>query len=201
MDKSEFLLALGKSLSNLNDEEIRERVNFYAEMIDDLMEEGISETEAVARVKLDTDSSFKKRESYLVGGEACEEKKPKRRFSGWRRALIFLGAPIWISLGISAFAVIFSFFAGLWCIVGSFWAVFASLGIGGVGALVFGCAGCFTNSFLPSVFLMSVGLFAIGLSIFSFFGCRYLTKGAAWLTKGIFVLIRNCFDRRESGRI
>ena len=48
MDKQEFLLRLRKELSGLPREDLEERLTFYSEMIDDRMEEGVSEEEAVA---------------------------------------------------------------------------------------------------------------------------------------------------------
>ena len=48
MNKQEFLSRLRKQLKGLEDKE--ERITFYSEMIDDRMEEGLSEEEAVAAV-------------------------------------------------------------------------------------------------------------------------------------------------------
>ena len=50
MNKQEFLKNLRSSLSNLPQEEIEERIIFYSEMIDDRIEEGLSEEEAVSAV-------------------------------------------------------------------------------------------------------------------------------------------------------
>ena len=48
MNKREFLDALRHGLYGLPQDDIEERLGFYAEMIDDRMAEGLSETEAVA---------------------------------------------------------------------------------------------------------------------------------------------------------
>lgn len=47
MTKQEFLAELRRGLSGLPQNDIEERLNFYSEMIDDRMEEGLSEQEAV----------------------------------------------------------------------------------------------------------------------------------------------------------
>ena len=52
MNKQEFLDALRRALSGVPLEEIEERVGFYGEMIDDRIEEGLSEVAAVAVVEL-----------------------------------------------------------------------------------------------------------------------------------------------------
>lgn len=50
MNKQEFLAELQKGLSGLPQEDRDERLTFYGEMLDDRMEEGLSEEEAVAAV-------------------------------------------------------------------------------------------------------------------------------------------------------
>ena len=47
MQKQAFLDALRSQLAGLPEAEINERLNFYSEMIDDRMEEGLTEEEAV----------------------------------------------------------------------------------------------------------------------------------------------------------
>ena len=50
MTKQEFLEQLQNGLGALTESDARERLNFYSEMIDDRMEEGLSEQEAVAQI-------------------------------------------------------------------------------------------------------------------------------------------------------
>ena len=50
MTKKEFISALGKGLKRLPYEEQDKWLDFYGEMIDDRMEDGLSEEEAVAAV-------------------------------------------------------------------------------------------------------------------------------------------------------
>ena len=47
MTKQDFLCALQKRLSGLPMRELEERLGFYGEMIDDRMEDGLSEADAV----------------------------------------------------------------------------------------------------------------------------------------------------------
>ena len=50
MTKKEFLAALRRKLRAVPQAELRERLGFYSEIIDDKMEEGLTEGEAVADV-------------------------------------------------------------------------------------------------------------------------------------------------------
>ena len=50
MNKQDFLKELSRALSGLPREDLEERLAFYSEMIDDRMEDGLSEEEAVADI-------------------------------------------------------------------------------------------------------------------------------------------------------
>ena len=50
MNKQEFLSRLKNGLSALSEKELEERLTFYGEMIDDRIEEGLTEEDAVAAV-------------------------------------------------------------------------------------------------------------------------------------------------------
>ena len=50
MTKLKFLLTLKDSLSGLPKDELEERLHFYSEIIDDRMEEGCSDEEAVLAI-------------------------------------------------------------------------------------------------------------------------------------------------------
>lgn len=50
MTKLQFLLSLHNKLSGLPQNEIEERLNFYSEMIEDRIEDGLSEEEAVSEI-------------------------------------------------------------------------------------------------------------------------------------------------------
>ena len=50
MNKQEFIRQLSEKLSGLPQTDIEERLAFYSEMIDDRMEDGISEEEAVLAI-------------------------------------------------------------------------------------------------------------------------------------------------------
>ena len=50
MNKQEFLTALWKQLSEVPSEDVEESLDYYSEMIEDRMESGMTEEEAVAAV-------------------------------------------------------------------------------------------------------------------------------------------------------
>jgi len=197
MSKQEFLVQLRKGLSGLPQEDVEERLAFYSEMIDDRMEEGITEEDAVSRIgSVDTIISQIKADIPLT--KLVREKiTPKKHLKTWGIVLLVLGSPIWLSLLISAFAVILSLYASLWSVVISLWAVFGSLigcAFGGVVAgIVIACSG----NALSGIAMLAVGIICAGLSIFMFYGCKAATKGTLILTKKMAIWVKNCFIKTE----
>ncbi len=200
MNKQEFLVQLRKGLSGFPQEDIEERVTFYSEMIDDRIEEGITEEEAVAAVGT-VDEIVKQVVAETPLAKIAKERiKPKRRLRAGEIVLLVLGSPIWLSLLIAAFAVILSLYASLWSVVICLWAVFGSLigcAFGGVVAGgVFACSG----TVLSGIAMLAAGIVCAGLSIFMFYGCKAATKGILLLTKKMALGIKSLFVGKEAAK-
>ena len=163
MTKLQFVQALGQKLSPLPKIDLEERLRFYTEMIEDRMEEGFSEEEAVAAV-----GSVEEIAAQILVDFPQPEPKKK---NGWLIALLILGSPVWFSLLMAAFAVALSLYASLWSVIVSLWAVFGSLALCGLVGLAAG------------IISFVAGLVCGGLSIFLFFGIKALTLVTIGLTK------------------
>lgn len=197
MIKQEFLAQLRKGLSGLPQNDIEERLTFYSEMIDDQMEDGVSEEEAVSAIgSVDEIVAQVVAETPLVK-IAKERIKYKRKLSTGEILLLLLGSPIWLSLGVAAFAVILSLYISLWAVIISLWSVFASFAgcsIGGVLMCVILAVG---ENGASSVAMLAAGIVCAGLAIFMFYGCKAATKGTLILTKKLAIWIKNCFIKKE----
>lgn len=197
MNKQEFLTRLRKKLSGLPHTDVEDRLVFYSEMIDDQIEEGLSESEAVlvigsvdeiaAQIIADAPLSQPKR----------EPQKVKKKLSISEIILLALGSPIWISLTVSAAAVILSLYISLWAVIISLWAAFGSLIVFALGiiaaAIVLICCGYG----LTGTAILGAGIFCAGLSVFMFYGCKVVTKGILILTKKMAIWIKNCLIKKE----
>ena len=112
-----FLDELRNRLSGLPQEDIEERIAFYEEMIDDRMEDGVSEEEAVSRIG-SVENIARQIMSEIPLTKLVQEKvKPKRNLRAWEIVLLVLGSPLWISLLISVLAIIFSVYVTIWSVV------------------------------------------------------------------------------------
>lgn len=197
MSKQEFLARLRKGLSGLPQEDIEERLGFYSEMIEDQMEEGISEEEAVSAVGAVDEIVAQVVAQTPIARIAKERIKSKRWPSAGQIVLLALGSPLWLSLVIAAFAVIFSLYISLWAIIISFWAVFSSLIGCGFGGVIAGIIFAGSGNVLSGIAMLAAGMICAGLSIFMFYGCKAATKGCLILTKKLAAWIRKCFLKKE----
>ena len=197
MNKQEFIELLRSKLSGLPEKSVEDRISFYSEMIDDRIEAGFSEEEAISELgsvdeiveQIISDIPFKK--------IARDKIKPQRQLRGWEIALLIIGSPLWIVLIAAAFVVIFSVYAVMWSLIVSLWAIFASFVAVGACGIASGVVFAVTGKALSGIALMGVSIACIGLAIFLFFASKAATKGMAILTKKIAVGIKKLFVKKE----
>lgn len=197
MSKQELLAQLRKALTGLPQTDIEERLAFYSEMIDDQIEEGLSEEEAVSAVGAVDEIVTQAVIETPFAKIAKERLKAKRRLRASEIVLLALGSPIWISLGIAAFAVILSLYVVLWSVIISLWAVFVSLAVCALSSVPVCVILTVSSNGVSGVVVLAAGLVCAGISIFMFYGCKAATKGVLMLTKKIAIWIKNCFIKKE----
>jgi len=190
MNKKEFADKLRARLSWLPPKEIEDRISFYMEMIDDRMEDGLSEKEAIARL-----GSFDIIESHAIKNTTFtkiirEKARQKSNRGKYTILLLCLGSPIWLSLAIAAVAVIISLLATLFSLIVSLWAIFVSLAVSAIASVPVAILVAVNANLLSGIGLLGCGLFCAGLSIFLFFGSVAASKGSITLTKKIFISLK-----------
>ena len=199
MNKREFLELLAKELVGLSEKDIEESLNYFGEMIDDRIDDGISEEDAVASLGSPEDAAKQILMDMPLSKVVKAKIKPKRKLSAWEIVFLCVGSPIWGSLLITALAVVFSVYVAIWSVVISFYACTLSLGTVGVASVIylpFGIAAF--KEVLPVIFVFGGGLVCAGLAIFAFFGSNYTAKGAIQLGKIIVRFIKRCFVGKET---
>ena len=102
MTKQEFLTALREKLQGLPQKDVDERISFYEEMINDRIDDGKTEEEAVADIgSVDLIVEEIARDTSLV--KLVKEKiTPKREIKAWEIVLLVLGFPLWFPLALTA---------------------------------------------------------------------------------------------------
>ena len=197
MTKLQFLFSLRDKLSTLPQDDVEERLRFYSEMIEDRMEEGLSEEEAVSAVGT-VDEISAQILAELPPVKLTKGKEPQNRKTTTREIpLVLLGSPIWLSLLIAAFAIILSLYISLWALIISLWAIFASLIGCFLGGIASGTIFIAVGSVFPGIAMMSMSLICAGLAIFLFFGCKAATKGTLLLAKNFAIWIKTRLTKKE----
>lgn len=197
MTKITFLMALHDRLSALPKEDVEERLRFLSEMIEDRMEEGLSEEEAVAAVGTPEEIAAHILAEYSPAATENVEDPPKPQRKTGEILLLVLGAPLWIPLLIAAFAVIFSLYVSLWSVIVSLWAAAVSLVACAIGCAA-ACVGFAAGAYpLTGTATLGAGLVCGGLAVLMFMGCKWATKGAACLTGKIERAAWNRLTKKE----
>lgn len=197
MTKYDFIEALEKKLSGLPEKEVDDRLSFYIEIIDDKIEEGIPEEEAIAQIGSVDDIAEQIISDIPFKAIAKKRMKNKKRLKTWEIVLLALGSPVWIPLLAAAFVIILSIYIVLWSLVISLYAVFVSFIAFAFAGIIAGVIFAATGTVLQGIAIIGAGIFCAGLSIFLFFACKSATKGTAKLSKNIAVGIKKLFIKKE----
>ena len=197
MHKREFLDMLRAELSGLPQEDAEEHLEFYSEMIDDRIEEGNTEEEAVAAIGSVRDVAAQIMADTPSRKDKAGKNRRTRRLKAWEIVLLAVGSPVWVCLLIAAFAVILSVYIVLWSAILSIWAVFVSLGASALGCVGMGVGLICGGNALTGIAMIGVGLVCAGLAIFLFFGCMAATKGTLLLTKTIVLWLKKYLTKKE----
>lgn len=196
MKKNELIEQLSARLSGLPSDDIENMVDYYSEMIDERIEDGIDEEEAVAAIG-DLDEIVSQILSEIPISKLVKAKvNQKSKLSALQITLIIMGAPLWIPILIAILAVIFSVFVAIFSLVISAFSVVVSFGgvaLGGIlGALVY----IFIGMNINAVVLFGIGVFSAGATILSFILSLEFAKLVIKLIKKTFIWIKFSFIRK-----
>lgn len=198
MNKQEFLEKIRNQLAGLSEDDIKKSIDYYTEMIEDRMEEGLTEEEAVKAMgkpeevasQILMDTPFSKLVKVKV--------KPKKSLSILSIILIVLGSLVWLPLVAAFFIIILSVYIVLWSFVLVFYSVVLSLAAGGVSGLLASVMIMFNVDILCGVFTLGVAIVCAGLSVLLFFGSNQVVKGILFLSKKIALSIKSYFIKRRN---
>ena len=137
MNKAEFLSSLRSRLAALPAEDVERSVDYYSEMIDDRIEDGMTEEEAV----LEMGDPAKAAEDIIAETPlktiVREKMRNRRAPSAGTVILLILGSPIWLPLLLTAAIMLLSFFIVLWALVLVAFVVAFALAASAVAVFIF----------------------------------------------------------------
>ncbi len=197
MTKQEFLLQLHRALSGLPQNEVEERLTFYSEMIDDRIEEGLSEEEVIESIGSVQGVADQIKADFAPASKEKKKEKYKWHWGPWEIVLFILALPLLISVASGILSTVVSLYVGIWSVVISLWACVVALWGTAIGGLISGFGMIFTGAPIPGLAVIAVAIFAVGLSIFAFFGAHLAGKWTVILTKKFFIWLKGKFTRKE----
>ena len=197
MNKEQFLNELRSRLNGLPKADLEERLSFYSEMIDDRVEDGLTEEEAVAGIGTVDEIVEQILDEVPLSALVREKVRQRRGLKIWEIILIVLGFPVWLPLLIAAFAIVLSLYISLWAIMISIWAVDLSLAAGAVGGVLSAAWYLVKGNPAAALFTLGAGVICAGLAVLLFYGCVELTKGLIWLTKKMVLGVKALFIGKE----
>ena len=193
MDKETFLARLREGLSGLPRSDAAECLAFYGELIDDRMEDGLSEAEAVAGIGPVEEIVAQTVAEIPISRLVKEKVAAKRKRKAWEIVPLALGAPVLMA----AAAVALSVYAALWAVAVSLWAAdFSLLGVA-LAAVVLGPVQFAQGRASSGLALLGAGLALAGLAILLFFGCKAAARGMLILTQKTARWVKTLFLRKE----
>ncbi|MCR5671726.1 MAG: DUF1700 domain-containing protein [Butyrivibrio sp.] len=191
MTKAEFTSQLTNSLIGLSEEDIKRSVDYYTEMIDDRMEDGMTEEEAVSALGSIDEIRSQILSEVPITKIVKEKITPKRAFSAGEIVLLILGSPIWLPLLLAAIIVCLVLYLTFWIIILSLYITDLSIFLSGIASFLASIIQ--PGGFFQKVFLAGGGIALVGVAILLFFGFNQVTKGLLFLSKKIVLGIKKLF--------
>ena len=172
MTKNAYLSELADRLRQLPQSEIDKSIAYYSEIIDDRMEEGCSEEEAVNGLEAPVTAAERILQDAPLGMLVRERIRPKQAVSGWIIALLVIGFPVWFPLLLAAAGIVFAMYVVVWSLVFAFFASTFAVGTASLAVLITAFVRAGEGAGLIFA-LLGVGLLGIG--------CFILMGLATWM--------------------
>lgn len=176
MNKNEYLTKLTSLLQGIDKKERDKAISFYSEMIDDFIEDGLTEYEAVEKVGKPGDIA----EQIITEDLNRPEKTMTKGKKIWMRVLLILGSPLWVMLLLAAGMLLLAgcllLFTGLVVI----WLIPICVGIAGVSCLILATISVL-GSFVIMVQNLPLGIIQLGVGLFATGGFALLFIATAKL--------------------
>ena len=200
MDRLEFLGKLSAHLRHLPIQEVERLQNYYDEMIQDRVEDGMTEEEAVmsiGTVEEAVEAAMYETSIPTLMKARLKESKEKAPSKVLWILLLILGSPIWLPLACCFLSVCLILYCCIWMLVLSAYLVEGSFALAAIIGLVSSVVHLLRLSIPTGLCTLGLGLVAAAVSIYLF---RPLSSLAKMLMRGTVLFVKNIkslFIRKE----
>lgn len=198
MNKEEYLSKLREELTEIAISNVEGRIEYYSEMIDDRIEDGMTEEEAVDSMEsiesIVETSKLEKPVPVLVKEKvqkSREEAEKKGHGVLWM-ILAIIGFPIWLPLLCVIGCILLTLYILLWTVVIVCYSVEFAFGVSALACLVVPFLLMFAGISLPSVIICLGGALLFGgLTVLLWKPIVALTKAAISMFAGLIKSFKN----------
>ena len=163
MSKQEFLAELKGRLHALDEVEIKKTLAYYGEIIDDRVEEGMTEDQAIR--SMEPVGAIAEQILQDAPLKTLIRAKRPRNLSAWTIVLLVLGSPVWLPLLIAALVLVLAFFLVIWSLILALWVIVVSFAAGGIASVA---SVPFVIGMTTVLMNLGAGLMLIGAAILLF---------------------------------
>lgn len=186
MNKEGFSCALRSKLSGIPQEDLERSLEFYREAIDDRVENGLTEEEAVSDLGPVDEIAEKILSETPLPKLIRAKVTPGRSLRAWEIILLGLGSPVWLSLMLAAAVLGLAVYAVIWSVLVAAYAVVLAFALGGIVVLARG---------FGQLMFVGIGLALLGLSVLLFFAANVAAKGILALSKCYVLKIKSMLKK------
>lgn len=197
MTKSEFINKIKSKLSNFPENIVDDRLSFYTEMIDDYIDEGMTEVEACEQLGSIDEIVESIAEDIPLSKLAKKKLNNRNKLSTLNIVLLIIGFPLWFSLLAVGFAVIISIYAALWSVVICLWAVVLSCGVSSMAGIILFIIYLCTSNYALGFVVLGTSFVLLGICGLLIFVSKYLTIFTIKLPKLFLRSIKKLFIIKE----
>ncbi len=198
MNKKEFTSQIYSRLKGIPEADINRSLDYYTEMIDDRIEDGLTEDEAVAALGSIEEIALQIQAEHPASQIASEFVKQGRKLRAWQIVLLILGSPVWLPLLLAAAIIVLAVYIVLWSVIIVLYAADLTLAAGAICGLAGAASFFFRGHFVQGVLFIGAGLVCGGLAVLFFFVCNLAAKGIIILTKKTAIGIKRIFTGKEN---
>lgn len=177
MNKQEYLSAIRVRIPKMPTEDMERFIAYYSEMIDDRMEDGMTEEEAVATMDTPDEAVDQILEDTPLSKIVKQKIKPTHRLRAWEIVLIVLGSPVWVPLLLTAGILVLSMLVVVFSLLITFYAVVISAAVAGIAGVLAVVPFLMISNVPAAVFMLGCGFAGVGLAILFFVAVKPVTVG------------------------
>lgn len=197
MNKQGFMAVLRQQLQGLPESDIEKSLEYYSESIDDRMEEGMTEEEAVADMEPPAEIARQIFMDMPLTKVVKAKARPSRPLRVWEIVLVVVGSPVWVPLAVAAILIFLAVYVTIWALVVTFYAVDLSFAVSSLFCLVQTGVSLFTRGPVQVVYFVGSALFLFGAAVLLFFAFNALSVRLVQLSRNFMQWAKSHFVRKE----